>query len=74
MIIGATDRMIYRRLVLPLAEQIGWRKDPVVYRAGLSNETSSLSLRSWYKSNNFAHIRSKHQLETESAMTARAHY
>jgi len=61
--IGAADRMTYWCLVLLLADRISRREDTIVYRAGLSNEAGSLALRLWDKSNNLAHIGSKHQLD-----------
>jgi hypothetical protein len=66
--IGAANRITYWRLVLLLADWISRREDTVVYRAGLSNQAGSLALRLWDKSNNFAHIRSKHWLEKESQL------
>ena len=66
--IGAADRMTYWCLVLLLADRISRREDTIVYRAGLSNEAGSLALRLWDKSNNFAHIRSKHQLGQSSQL------
>jgi hypothetical protein len=59
--------MTYWCPVLLLADWIGRREDAVVYRAGPSNQGGSLALRLWDKSNNFAHICSKHWLENESA-------
>ena len=58
--IGAADRMTYRCLVLLLADWINRWEEAVVYRAGLSNQAGSSALRLWDKSNNFAHIRSRH--------------
>src|SRR6266481_4483431 len=58
--IGAADRMTYRCLVLLLADRISRREDAVIYRAGFSNQAGSLALRLGDKSNNLAHIRSKH--------------
>ena len=71
---GAADPIIYRYLVLLLADWISRRENAVVYRAGHSNYAGSLALRFWDKSNNFAHIRSKHQLETESAVSERVRH
>jgi hypothetical protein len=68
---GAADRMTRRRLFLLLADWTGRRKDAVIYRAGLLNQAGSLALRPWDKSNNLAHIRSKHQLENASAARER---
>ena len=58
--IGAADLITYRCLVLLLADWISRREDAVIYRAGHSNKVGSLALRLWNKSNNFAHIPSKH--------------
>jgi hypothetical protein len=55
--IGATHD---GHLVLLLAYWIGRREDAVIYRASLSKKAVSLALKPWDKSNNFAHIRSKH--------------
>jgi hypothetical protein len=56
--IGAADSMIC--LVLLLADWISRWEDAGIYRAGCSNLAGSLALRLWDKSNNLAHIRSKH--------------
>ncbi|MET4198682.1 hypothetical protein ABIA95_002672 [Bradyrhizobium sp. LA8.1] len=66
--VGVADRMIDRCLVLLFVEQINWRQYAVIYRAGLSNETSVLALRLRDKSNNLAHIRSTHRLDKQSAV------
>jgi hypothetical protein len=58
--IGAAIRMTCRCVVLPLADRISRREDAVIYRASLSNQAGSLALGLRDKSNNFAHIRSKH--------------
>jgi hypothetical protein len=71
--IGAANRMIYGCVALLLADWINW-EDTVVYRAGLSNQAGSLALRLWHKSNNFAHIRSKHRLEKVSAAREQARH
>ena len=57
---GAADRLTCRSLVLLLADRISRREDAVIYRAGFSNQAGSLALGLWDKSNNFAHIGSKH--------------
>ena len=67
--IGAAILMTYWRLVLLLADWISRREDTVVYRAGRSNQAGSLALVPWDKSNNFAHICSKHWLEREATTT-----
>jgi hypothetical protein len=61
--IGAAGLLTCRSLVLPLADWIDRREDAVIYRTGLSNQTDSLALGLWDKSNHFTHIRSKHWLE-----------
>jgi hypothetical protein len=66
--IGAADSMTCRYLVLLLADWISRREDAVIYRAGYSNQVGSLALRLWDKSNNLAHMRSKHYLENDSTM------
>ena len=58
--IGAAESMTYRCLDLLLADWINSRKDAVIYRAGYSNQVGSLALRLCNKSNNLAHICSKH--------------
>jgi hypothetical protein len=57
-----------RRLVLLLHIQISWWEYAVIYRAGFANEAGSLVLGLRDKSNNLAHIRSKHQLDNEFAI------
>jgi hypothetical protein len=52
--------MTYRCLVFLLADRISGREDAVIFRVGFSNEAGSLALSLGDKSNNFAHIRSKH--------------
>ena len=66
--IGAVDRTTDRCLVLLPPDWIRRREDAVIYRARLSNQAGSLALGLWYKSNDFAHIRSRFWLENESAM------
>jgi hypothetical protein len=60
--------MTYWSHVLLLADWISRREDAVVYRAGHSNQAGSLALRLWDKSDNLAHIHSRHWLEKESAV------
>ena len=67
--IGAAHYLTYRCRVSLFADRISRREDPVIFRAGLSNETGSSELRPWDKSNNFAHRCSKHQLENNHEMT-----
>jgi hypothetical protein len=72
--VGAADRMTCRYLAPPLADRISRREDAVVYRASLSNQAGALALRLWHKSDNFAHIRSKLQLENESTVGEQGRY
>ena len=58
--IGAADRLADRSLVLLRADRIGRWDDAVIYRTSLANQAGSLALGLWDKSNNFAHIRSRH--------------
>ena len=60
MCIDASDCLACRSLVLFLADWLSQREDAVIYRAGFSNQAGSLALGLWDKSNNFAHIGSKH--------------
>jgi len=50
----------YLCLVRLLADGISRRENAVIYRAGFSDQTGSLALRLWDKSDNIAHVRSKH--------------
>jgi hypothetical protein len=72
--IGAANRMTCWCLILIPVDWISRREDAVVYRPGLSNESGSLALRLWYKSNNFAHIRSRHWLEKDSSVREQARH
>jgi hypothetical protein len=72
--IGAANRMTYWCLVLLFIDWISRREDAVVYRAGPSNQPGSLALRLWDKLDNFAHIRSKHWLEKDSAVRDQVHH
>src|SRR5467141_3126198 len=56
----AGDSMTCRCLVLLLADWISRREDAVIHRAGYTNQAGSFALRLWEKSNNLAHMRSKH--------------
>ena len=56
---AAADRLTYRSLALRPADY-SRREDAVIYRSGFPNEAGSLALRLYDKSNNFAHVRSKH--------------
>ncbi len=51
-----------------LSDWISLREDAVIYRTGLSNQADPRALGSRDKSNNFAHICSKHQLDNEFAI------
>ena len=48
--------MTYRYVGLLFADRISRREDTVIYRAGFSYKTESLTLRLRDKSNNLAHI------------------
>ena len=72
--IGAANHMTYWCLFLLFIDWISRREDAVVYRAGPSNQPGSLALRLWYKLDNFAHIRSKHWLENDSAIRDQVHH
>jgi hypothetical protein len=65
--IGTASRLTGRRLVLLLADWIGW-KDTVVHRASPSNQAGSIALGPRYKPDDFAHIRSKSWLEKKSIL------